>query len=588
MSRLDIRLLGEFAIFNDGVPLTTINSQRLQCLLAYLLLHRDAPVARQRLAFLFWPDSTEAQARSNLRNLLHALSQALANGEQFLDANGQTVQWRAGTPYTLDVDLLLAALNKVQTASDLQQALDLYRGPLLSSCYDDWIVPERERLEQQVADVLQRFIDRWEKEGGYRDAIAFAQFLVRRDPLREDLYRQIMRLYALSGDRAGIARTYKECRDVLKRELEVEPSRQTVQAYEKYRQMDAPAGPAKTPAPASTVLASPEPPAPVVPAPPADVDPVPWPALAPRAAPNISTRPRAVQHPVTDATVRRALLYDAVQHPATEVPLALACIAGIYLLLWHPAVAVPAIASAAWIALALSAVAAGGSFIVQYVVKFDENYKQKTDQLQAKEKGATRQEEEAAFALLRAQLADGFRETRLAEGHYVLRDLDYEYQQLQAVIARHQETDLLSLSYLPALVDETYRQGLSVLEDTLELARATSSPKDQRLEAEIKELEDKIGDAAGNPADEARSGLWREKAAALRLRMDTIARQRLRLEQMLQEASKCETALNHTRVELASIKADSWTVSVNAVLETLQKTVDQAKAVQDEMRKLGY
>ena len=152
------------------------------------------------------------------------------------------MQWLPGTPYTLDVDLLLTSLDKAQTAQDLQQALDLYRGPLLPSCYDDWIVPERERLEQKVADVLQRFIDRWEKEGAYRDAITFAQHLVRRDPLREDLYRQIMRLYALCGDRAGIARTYKECRSVLQNELDVEPSRQTVEAYERCLRMETPGG----------------------------------------------------------------------------------------------------------------------------------------------------------------------------------------------------------------------------------------------------------------------------------------------------------------------------------------------------------
>ncbi len=216
MTRLDVRLLGEFAVFNGGAPLTSINSQRLQCLLAYLLLHRDAPVARQRLAFLFWPDSTEAQARSNLRNLLHTLGQALPNnGEHFIETDGQTVQWTTGTSYTLDVDTLLSSLDKAQTAQELQHALDIYRGPLLPSCYDDWIVPERERLEQQVADTVQRFIDRCEKQGAYREAIGFAQQIVRRDPLREDLYRQIMRLYALSGDRAGIARTYKECREVL-------------------------------------------------------------------------------------------------------------------------------------------------------------------------------------------------------------------------------------------------------------------------------------------------------------------------------------------------------------------------------------
>ncbi len=41
---------------------------RAESLLAFLLLHRDAPQPRQRLAFLVWPDSGEEQARTNLRH----------------------------------------------------------------------------------------------------------------------------------------------------------------------------------------------------------------------------------------------------------------------------------------------------------------------------------------------------------------------------------------------------------------------------------------------------------------------------------------------------------------------------------------
>jgi DNA-binding SARP family transcriptional activator len=62
---LNIRLLGEFSLEYDGTPVTGVRTQRLQSLLAYLLLHRDAPQSRAHLAFQFWPDSTEAQARSN-------------------------------------------------------------------------------------------------------------------------------------------------------------------------------------------------------------------------------------------------------------------------------------------------------------------------------------------------------------------------------------------------------------------------------------------------------------------------------------------------------------------------------------------
>ncbi len=238
--------------------------------------------------------------------------------------------------------------------------------------------------------------------------------------------------------------------------------------------------------------------------------------------------------------------------------------------------------------MAVSGVAAAGSFIWQYGVNYDKAYAEKTRLLQAEQQGASRHDEQAEFDRRREALDAGFKETRVAEGHYTLRDLNFEYEQLKAVIARHKETDPLALSYLPALVDETYRQGLSVLEDALELARATSSPKDQRLGAEIKELEDKVAGVSGKPDDVGRVRLWQETLAALRHRQELIGKERLRLDELLQHASKCETALNQTRVELAALKADSWTVSVNAVLETLQKTIDQARAVQEEMRKLGY
>lgn len=241
MTRLDIRLLGEFVISNNGVPLNTLRSLRQQCLLAYLLLHRDAPVERRHLAYLFWPDFTEEQALANLRNLLHTLGKTLPNGDHFIQTDGMTAQWRADSPYTLDVDVILALLSDAHGPEDVQRAIDLYRGQLFPSCYDDWIAPEREQLEQKVTDKVQRFIDGWEREGAYRAAIHFARWLVHRDPLREGLYRQIMRLYALSGDRAGVAHIFRECQEALKREAgdpRIEPSLRTQRAFEKYMRME--------------------------------------------------------------------------------------------------------------------------------------------------------------------------------------------------------------------------------------------------------------------------------------------------------------------------------------------------------------
>src|SRR5437016_2744959 len=99
-----MRLLGDFGLVYGDEPVAGVNTARLHSLLAYLVLLRDAPHPRQYLAFLFWPDATEAQARNNLRQLLHKLRQAVPDIDRFLYTDTSTVYWRPEALFTLDVD----------------------------------------------------------------------------------------------------------------------------------------------------------------------------------------------------------------------------------------------------------------------------------------------------------------------------------------------------------------------------------------------------------------------------------------------------------------------------------------------------
>ena len=80
-AELHVRLLGELDLRLGETGLPPLDSARAESLLAYLLLHRDAPQPRQHLAFLLWPDSTEPQARTNLRHVLHNLRRALPDAD---------------------------------------------------------------------------------------------------------------------------------------------------------------------------------------------------------------------------------------------------------------------------------------------------------------------------------------------------------------------------------------------------------------------------------------------------------------------------------------------------------------------------
>ncbi len=229
---LQIHLLGGFALLCDGTPVNGVDTLRLQSLLAYLVLHAGAPLARQQVAFSLWPDSSEAHARGSLRKLLFQLTNALPDSNRFLDINAQTLQWRPDAPFTLDVDEFEKAVNDAASAAALRAVVALYRGDLLPSCYDDWILMERERLRQAFLGALERLILLLESERDHSHAIEAAQTLLRHDPLHEDAYRHLMRLYAVTRNRADALRTYHTCETLLQQELDVEPSPATRQIYE--------------------------------------------------------------------------------------------------------------------------------------------------------------------------------------------------------------------------------------------------------------------------------------------------------------------------------------------------------------------
>lgn len=246
---VQMQLLGGFTLTCDGTPVEGINTPRLQSLVAYLVLHRDAPHRRQHLAFLFWPDSSEAQALNNLRQLLHSLRRTLPDASTLLLVDNRALQWRHDVSLRLDVDDFEHALADVERgerehdASALEAAgerlLEMYQNDLLPGCYDEWIAPERERLRERFVHALGRLIEFHEAQHTFAAAIHYARRVIRCDPLNEDAYRSLMRLLALTGDRVGELRAFQACASTLQRELGIGPSQATVELHQQLLHLEA-------------------------------------------------------------------------------------------------------------------------------------------------------------------------------------------------------------------------------------------------------------------------------------------------------------------------------------------------------------
>jgi len=244
---LGVQLLGGFNLVYEDMPVTGINSARLQSLLAYLILHADIPQMRQHLAFVLWPDTTESQARNNLRQFIYQLRHALPHSDRFLMADANIIYWKTDEGQEIDVQRFERTLKEADTAAQqgdaktwrqlLERACSYYQGDLLPGCYDDWIIPERERYQQHYYTACQKLTQVLETQGEYAAALQVAQHLLRLDPLAEGVYVSLIRLHGLNDDRAGARRIYQTAVETFQRELGVEPGDTLRAAYERSQQL---------------------------------------------------------------------------------------------------------------------------------------------------------------------------------------------------------------------------------------------------------------------------------------------------------------------------------------------------------------
>jgi len=257
---LQLSLLGEQHIAGGG-PGTRGHSARTAALVAFLVANAGSPQARQRIAGLFWPESTDAQALTNLRRELHNLRQILRD-EPSLVVTSRDLCWQ--DTETCHVDLRIfdiereTALAAAAAGDDPEvlvhgaAALAQYKGDLLPGQYEDWLIEARSQLDRECADLCDLLGATLARTGDLAGAAAAARRRIQLQPLEEAGYCALMLVQADLGDRAGAVSTYHHCASVLERDLGVVPGPATQQAFQRLMADAEPAAsqPAVQPAPA--------------------------------------------------------------------------------------------------------------------------------------------------------------------------------------------------------------------------------------------------------------------------------------------------------------------------------------------------
>jgi TolB-like protein/DNA-binding winged helix-turn-helix (wHTH) protein len=233
-SRIHLTLLGGFEAKRSEGGTVTLPTRKAEALLAALACRIGETQLRERVIALLWGDRSDQQAR-------HSLSQTLSSIRAAFDVG--PIFTMEGEGVALDPNIVQADVVEFRRAAnsdsiaELRQAADLYRGPLLEGFrlrdtgFEEWLVVERARLHDQAISLLTALAQRQAAAGDSDSAASALTRALALDPLAEDVHRRLIRLDLDREAYNAAIRHYRQCTDILKRELGTAPEPSTTALY---------------------------------------------------------------------------------------------------------------------------------------------------------------------------------------------------------------------------------------------------------------------------------------------------------------------------------------------------------------------
>ncbi|MDX6676242.1 MAG: hypothetical protein QOE31_294, partial [Solirubrobacteraceae bacterium] len=229
-----ITLLGVPSVTRDGAPVV-LDTRKAMALIAHLALG-DRPRSREAMCDLLWPGHDAGRARGALRRTLSTVRSAI--GEQRIGTAADSVALQRGPGLQIDVDRF-RELAAGDSSGELSAAVALFRGAFLEDFalrdsveFEDWQRIQADVLERELASALRRLVAALTVRGNYEPALAHARRWLALDALHEPAHRELIRLLALTGDRAAALEQYRTCVRTLSLELGVAPLQETAELYE--------------------------------------------------------------------------------------------------------------------------------------------------------------------------------------------------------------------------------------------------------------------------------------------------------------------------------------------------------------------
>jgi DNA-binding SARP family transcriptional activator len=221
-------------VFVNGLPVETWDGPLPRNLFYYFIDH--PMITRDEIFETFWPDLPIKEATNVFHVTKRKVSERL--GYELTTYAGGFYRPSDQINIHYDVSTFETA---VAAGSEIQgpekpdvwySAIRLYKAEFLHKIEMPWIGQRREQLRLKYADALIGVGRLHKSLGDTERAISYYLRALREVPQREDIHRDVMTLYESRGEREKAIAQYRMLSDILKRTLNITPSKSTRTLYE--------------------------------------------------------------------------------------------------------------------------------------------------------------------------------------------------------------------------------------------------------------------------------------------------------------------------------------------------------------------
>lgn len=215
MTNIKINLFGNPSIIADG---ETVNFpyKKVEGFLYYLCVKKS--VTREEVICLLWGDEDETTGKKKLRDAVYQVRRVL--GKEFLITTGHT-----GIALTADPGVEIDWDHAFAEGASLEQAIFLDHFYIKNSYeFEEWVENVRNTCRQDVSKRAREGLSKAQASQDVSQIQEYSNILIKNDPYDEELYYEIMNLYAENGNYTMAIRLYYDMQKIFKEDLELEPS----------------------------------------------------------------------------------------------------------------------------------------------------------------------------------------------------------------------------------------------------------------------------------------------------------------------------------------------------------------------------